>query len=131
MWKNTITPRFSDTDALQHISNIAIIDWMEASRNGIFRIFTPDLDPKKWNLILARVATDFLEQLYFQDNVEIQTVVTKIGTSSFSTRQTAIQNGKECAVTEATFVQFDHSKQKSVPIVGKAREELEKHLVKD
>lgn len=128
MWKNTITPRFSDTDALQHISNIAIIDWMEASRNDMFRIFTPDLDPKKWKLILARVATDFLEQLYFQHDVEIQTIIKKIGNSSFSIEQTAIQNGKKCAITEATFVQFDHDKQKSIPIIGKTREALEKHL---
>lgn len=128
MWKNTITPRFSDTDALQHISNIAISDWMEASRNGMFRIFTPDLDPKKWKLILARVTTDFIGQLYFQHDLEIHTVVIKIGNSSFSIRQTAIQNDKECAVTEATFVQYDHNQQKSVPIIGDTRKALEKHL---
>ena len=129
MWKNTITPRFSDTDALQHISNIAIIDWMEASRQDIFRLFTPDLDPKKWKLILARVNTDFLAQLYMQYDVEVQTSVAKIGNSSFTIRQVAIQNDKECAITEATLVHFDHDTQKSVPIVGEIRTALEKHLI--
>ncbi len=128
MWKNTITPRFTYTDALQHISNIAIIDWMEASRQDMFRLFSPDLDPKKWNLILARVATDFLAQLYYQYDVEVQTVVTHIGNSSFTIEQTAIQNGKSCAVTEAIFVQFNHQSQKSMPLTEQVKKELEQHL---
>jgi len=128
MWTNTLTPRFSDTDALQHISNIAIIDWMEASRREMFHIFTPDLDPKKWRLILARISTDFLEQLYFQHDVEVQTIVKKIGKSSFTLEQTVLQQGKKCAISESIFVQFNHEEQKSMPITGEVRDNLEQHL---
>jgi len=129
MWKTIIKPRFSDTDGLQHISNIAIVDMMEASRNELFRIFTPDLDLKKWRLILARVATDYLRQLYFQDDIEIRSGIKKIGNTSFILEQTAYQYHKKCAITEAVLVHFDFQQQKKQPISDAILKELQKHII--
>ncbi len=53
-FKLTVCPRFNETDALGHINNSVLINWAEEARNPIFMIFTPDLDPKNWELILAR-----------------------------------------------------------------------------
>ncbi len=43
----TITPRFSDTDALGHINNTNVPVWFEGTRDPLFRLFTPDLSPQK------------------------------------------------------------------------------------
>jgi acyl-CoA thioester hydrolase len=62
MYTYTLTPAFYDTDGLGHINNTRVPQWFEAGRNELFRIFTPDLDIKKWQLILARVEVDYLGQ---------------------------------------------------------------------
>ncbi|MEC8487777.1 MAG: acyl-CoA thioesterase, partial [Pseudomonadota bacterium] len=43
--------RFCETDALQHVSNTALVTWFEAAREPIFRMFTPELDLNNWPLI--------------------------------------------------------------------------------
>ena len=47
MYEHTISPGFSDTDALGHINNTKLPIWFLEARNELFKIFTPDLDPKK------------------------------------------------------------------------------------
>ena len=53
MLSEKLMPRFSETDVLGHINNTALPVWFEAARVPIFKIFTPDLDPKQWKLIVA------------------------------------------------------------------------------
>ena len=57
--------RFCETDALQHVSNTALVAWFEAAREPIFRMFTPELDLQNWPLILASYKVDFLAQLFY------------------------------------------------------------------
>ena len=56
--------RFCETDALQHVSNTALVAWFEAAREPIFRMFTPELDLQNWPLILASYKVDFLAQIF-------------------------------------------------------------------
>ncbi|MCJ8299448.1 MAG: hypothetical protein MJK13_11020 [Pseudomonadales bacterium] len=53
MFTNTISPRFLETDALGHINNTVLPMWFEASRDPVFKIFSPELDVNNWKLILA------------------------------------------------------------------------------
>ena len=46
MWKTIITLRFSDTDVIQHISNIAILNNMKTTHQEMFKNFISGLDPK-------------------------------------------------------------------------------------
>lgn len=86
MFTRTFNPRFNDTDALGHINNASYVTWFETSRRPVFELFVPDLDPKKWNLILARVEVDFLKQGEYQAETEIKTTVEKLGNSSLHLR---------------------------------------------
>ena len=36
MFTKTITPRFNDTDALEHINNASFVSWFEDARRPIF-----------------------------------------------------------------------------------------------
>lgn len=60
--------RFCETDALQHVSNTALVSWFEAARDPIFRIFTPTMDLQNWPLILASYKVDFLAQIFLRKN---------------------------------------------------------------
>lgn len=97
MFTLEIHPRFSDTDALGHISNTSLPVWFEQGRTPIFEIFHPSLDVKTWPLILARLEIDLLAQSYWHLPVEIRTGIGKIGNSSCHVVQEAWQNGTRVA----------------------------------
>lgn len=121
----TFLPRFKDTDALGHINNASIVTWFEEGRRPVFEYFIPDLDPKKWNLIIARVEIDYLAQGYYQKAITIKTSVEKIGTSSFVLLQEAIQEDVTISRGKSFLVHFDYGEQKSQPIPGEIRKKLE------
>lgn len=127
MLKTTITPSFADTDALGHINNASIVVWFEDARRPIFRLFVPDLDPKKWNLILAKIEVDYKSQATYTDEVEITTIVEEIGNSSVTIFHEAFQNGQKIASGTAVLVHYSYKAQKSISIPENIRKVLEKH----
>jgi acyl-CoA thioester hydrolase len=125
----TFKPRFNDTDALGHINNASIATWFEEGRRSIFEYFIPDLDPKKWNLIIARLEIDYLAQGYYQKPVTVKTHVEKIGNSSFVLVQEALQDGVVISRGKSFLVCFDYTKQKSFPIPEEIKTKLRQHLL--
>ena len=122
-------PRFNDTDALGHINNASIATWFEEGRRSIFEYFIPDLDPKKWNLIIARLEIDYLAQGYYQKTTTVKTFVEKIGNSSFVLLQEALQDGVTISRGKSFLVCFDYEKQKSFPIPEDIKAKLALHLL--
>ena len=127
MFTQTVTPAFYDTDGLGHINNTRVPQWFEGARNDLFRIFTPDLDMKKWQLILARIEVDFVGELFYGKDVEIRTTVSRIGSSSFSVHQEAWQQGVLGAKGEAVMVRYDFAAAKTLPLSDEQKTALELH----
>ncbi|OUS31833.1 thioesterase [Thalassotalea sp. 42_200_T64] len=128
MFSEKMKPRFSDTDALGHISNTAIPIWFEGARDEIFKLFLPDLDLSKWPLILAKTEIEFHRQLYFQQEVEIKTYICKLGNASFQVYQEVWQQAKKCVSGTATMVNFCYQTQKSQAIDDDIRAKLSEHI---
>lgn len=128
MWRTNITPSFYDTDALQHISNVAMAIWFENARRELFTLFTPDLSPQKWRLIMANLSIDFHAQVYFEFDVEIRTSIKKIGNKSFTCYQELYQKDTCCASCGVVLICYDHAKQQSEIIPEDIKNELSKHL---
>ena len=128
MFRYLLTPGFTDTDALGHINNTRLPVWFELARNDVFRIFTPDLNPKKWELILARIEVDFVGELFYGQDVEIRTFIERIGSSSFTVGQEAWQNGELGAKGQAILVHYSFAEKASQPLEGSLRQALEAHL---
>lgn len=129
MFTLEIEPRFSDTDALGHISNTALPIWFEQARTPIFKIFHPSLGVEAWPLIIARLEVDLLAQSYWHMPVEIRTGIGKVGNSSFHVVQEAWQNGKQVARGVAVLIHFDYDTEKALPIPDEIRAQLSEHLV--
>lgn len=121
----SLQPRFNDTDALGHINNASIATWFEEGRRPIFKYFVPDLDPQKWNLIIARIEIDYLAQGLYQKPALIKTSVEKIGNSSFVLMQEALQEEVIIARAKTFLVCFDYANQKSMPIPVAVRIKLQ------
>lgn len=77
MLTERITPRFCETDALGHINNTVFTQWFEGARDPIFQIFTPNLDVRKWRLILAKISVDFHAESHYGKTVEIRTFISR------------------------------------------------------
>ena len=131
MFTTNVTPRFGDTDGLRHINNIALVEWFEIGRNPIFRFFTPDLDLSydKWKLILVRTEFDYIGQMFYGEDVEIRSYITKIGNTSFIIGHEAWQKEELKARGKAVLVCYDFVEEKSKPISDSIRRSLEKHLI--
>ena len=118
-------PRFKDTDALGHINNASYNTWFEEARRPLFQIFIPDMDPKKWNLIIARVEVDYLAQGTYQLETTIKTWIERIGNSSFEIMQEAYQDNKIISRAKSFMVHFDYATNKSKPIPDAERVKLQ------
>ncbi|MDR2149219.1 MAG: acyl-CoA thioesterase [Spirochaetaceae bacterium] len=131
MWTVTVSPRFGDVDGLGHINNTVIAAWFELGRNGIFRIFEPtlNLSHQTWPLIMAHTDFDFVKEIFFHSDVEIRTVISRIGVKSFTTYHEAWQEGKVCAQGSAVLVHYNFIVQETTPIPLDKRKALEAHLM--
>ena len=129
MFTQTMTPMFCDTDALGHISNTIIPNWFESARDPVFRIFSPNLDPKTWQLILAQYEISFLAELFYGTQVEIRTYLTHIGTSSLHIGQQVWQNDILAVQGTTVMVHFDYAEHKTIRIPNRIRSTLETHRV--
>ncbi|MBT0586860.1 acyl-CoA thioesterase [Alteromonas oceanisediminis] len=128
MLTDTFNVRFYETDALRHVSNTVVVGWFETAREPIFKFFTPTLDLDNWPLILASYKVDFLKQLFYGQPVTIKTWVSRIGKSSFDVYQEVWQRDECCASGSTTMVHFDYQAQRSCPIEGEIKQQLETHL---
>ncbi len=124
MLTETIQPRFNETDALGHINNTVVSAWFEGARDPIFRLFTPDLNPADWRLILAKFSVEFHAELFYGTPVEIKSHVSRVGGSSFDVTQEAWQRGKCCASGVAVLVQYDFADKSSVPLAAALKQQL-------
>ncbi len=128
MFSEKLMPRFSDTDALGHINNTLLPVWFEGARDPVFRFFMPELDTKKWQLILAKIDVEFHGQLYYALEIEIRTYIGRIGGSSFTVYQEAWQNNIKCASGTAVMVHFCFEKQSSLKIPEIIKKQMKEHL---
>ena len=128
MFIETITPRFSDTDALGHVNNTKVPVWFEGAREPIFRFFTPDLDPKKWQLIIAKVEVSYHGQLFYGQPIEVRTYINRVGGASFDVYQELWQHEKKCVSGIAAMVNFDYQAQTSKKISDDIRKQLSQHF---
>lgn len=119
-----IAPRFNETDALGHINNTVLAAWFEGARDEVFRIFTADLDPGAWRLILAKFSIEFHAELFYGAPVEIRSHVSRIGGSSFDVSQQAWQHDRLCASGVAVLVHYDFVGKKSQALTDSQRQQL-------
>ena len=129
MFHLELEPRFSDTDALGHISNTTLPVWFEQARTPVFRIFHPTLEAETSPLIIARLEIDLLAQSYWHIPVNIKTGIGKIGNSSFHVVQEAWQGDKQIARGVAVLIHFDYETEKALPIPEDIKARLAEHAV--
>jgi acyl-CoA thioester hydrolase len=128
MYRKIIEPRVSETDGVGHINNTTIPIWFEAARNEIFTLFTPDHSFQNWKMIILNINIDYVNQIYFGQDVEVYIWVKKIGNSSLELYEEIHQGSRLCSKGTVVYVNYNLKNQKSEKIPNNIRKELEKHL---
>jgi acyl-CoA thioester hydrolase len=107
-----IQTRFCDTDMLGHINNAAFAEYSELGRMGLFA----SADAEVTNLILARLAIDYVAQVTLDQEVVVSSRVEKIGRTSIVVAQQILADGEVAAKTECVVVYFDYETQAPAPV---------------
>ena len=103
-----VTIRFSDTDKLGHINNVAIAAYFEAARCALFyRLMEEAKVPPHIDFVLARVAIDFRREFFYPGAVEVGARFVKVGRRSITSGY-GVFIGETChATAEAVNVFFN------------------------
>ncbi|MDN7243203.1 thioesterase family protein [Planococcus sp. N028] len=130
--ETTVKVRFSETDALGHISNISYFIYMEEARTDFFEEIGFGTDIADWKIILVSAKCDFVRQGHFNQRLKVITEISRIGNSSFMMVHQILdeKTGELIAKGEAGAVYFNFETQKGEPLPAKYKGKLERHLVK-
>jgi acyl-CoA thioester hydrolase len=113
--------RFSDTDALGHVNNIAFASYAETGRVD----FLKRLGHSVTSLILANVTIDYRRQISFGESLRIDTWVEALGRSSITLGQTIWANEERAADVRSVAVHFDYMTGKPIELTEEIRAVLE------
>jgi acyl-CoA thioester hydrolase len=122
----TVSVRYGDLDPNNHVNNGAINQYFEDGRVG-FRLqrLTEVAGDTLSGFAVVKFAANYLAPAHYPGDVEIGTVVTRIGSSSYGLGQGVFQDGKCVATAEIVTVQFDPETSKSVALAAPFRRALE------
>jgi acyl-CoA thioester hydrolase len=129
-WGN-VTIRYSDLDPNGHVNNGAINQFFEDGRVHFRNARMGTLGSAiLTGFAIARFTAEYHSALNYPGEVEVGTVVTRIGRSSFTLGQGVFSAGKCIATAEVITVFFDPQSGKSRPLTDELRSVLDGALHK-
>jgi acyl-CoA thioester hydrolase len=128
-----IEVRWGDMDALNHVNNATYFTYLESARIQLFAGLglADPMTEEKLGMNLAHAACNFRSQVRYPEVLEIGTVVTKIGTSSFHLAHVFLREGTTAVVADGSSVVVwtDYTKGKSAPLPGPVRIRLQAYML--
>jgi acyl-CoA thioester hydrolase len=121
--------RWRDQDAYGHVNNAVYLTYLEEVRDEWLERTLGD-SGDAWGYVTARVAIDFRRELTQDDEAIVARLwLTRIGTSSVTTREEIVTVGGELAAeAEAVPVARDTETGRSRPLSDAERAALEREL---
>lgn len=110
------TIRYSDTDMVGHVNNLAFAAYCETGRTRFMHEFPRPLIGREAQTVLARLSINFLDEIHWPGEVEIGTGVLRIGNSSLTLGQGLFTGGRCFATAEAIVVMIDRVTRKPRPL---------------
>ena len=121
----TITPRFYETDAQGHISNVTIAGWFEAARTALLSQVLADDISSQVQWMLANVNIDYLAETHFGSDVTVVLEGLQVGNTSLTMRCVMSQEGRECVRGTAVLVNIDPQTRGKCRISDELRHQLD------
>ncbi|KMY51158.1 acyl-CoA thioesterase [Peribacillus loiseleuriae] len=117
-FKHPVKVRFSETDMFGHLNNTIPFTYFEEARIeyfkkiGFMQIWLHD--GRVEIPVVADLQCDFLEQLFFDDEIDVHVKVARIGNSSIDLHYMGTKEGEVCFTGRGTIVQISKKTGKSV-----------------
>jgi acyl-CoA thioester hydrolase len=108
--------RHSDTDRLGHVNNVAFAAFLEFGRASLLHNMTSKNPVKGHAFVIVRLEIDYRAEMRWPGKVQIGVGVTRIGRSSFASRQTMFNNGNIVAEAVSVLVLMNEATRKSAPL---------------
>ena len=114
--------RWSDPDSLGHVNHARALGLLEDARLAM--VSGPG------GAILARLAVDYLRQLYYRvgERPCVTSWVTRIGTKSLTVRQELVQDDQVAIRADSVLVMFDFVTDTSRPLTDDERTHWSRYL---
>jgi acyl-CoA thioester hydrolase len=121
--------RWRDQDAYGHVNNAVYLTYLEEVRDEWLERTLGEAG-NAWGYVTARVAIDFRRELTQDDDAVVARLwLTRIGTSSVTTREEIVTVGGELAAeAETVLVARDTESGRSRPLSDPERAALEREL---
>ena len=126
------TTRYGDLDPNGHVNNGAINAFFEEARVAFRReCLAEQCGDVLKGFVVAHFSVDYLAALGYPGTVEVGTVVTRIGRSSFGLAQAVFQGAACIAAAEVVAVHTDPATGKAVALPPPLKAALEDYLLPD
>ncbi len=125
VWSKDIL-RLSDLDHQRHVNNAV---HPQLFTNGRYALIHGRLLPLVGHghaFALVKISIEYLNEMHFPGEVDVGTLVRRIGTSSVTYGQAIFNNGKCAAVAESVMVMLDGQTRRPKALPAAAVAELEK-----
>ena len=121
--------RFSDTDMIGHINNVAFVALMESGRVNFTRSGVIENLPNDVLVVMRRIELDYRAELHWPAEIDIGSVLLRIGNSSFAIGN-GLFHGDLCAATSVTtLVVIGRETRRAAPIPAATRAGMERHVI--
>lgn len=125
-----IQVRYADLDTLQHVNNVAIMDYVEQARIAYYRasgIWDGTIH-KGFGTVVAGFRIDYLVSILYDDPVRVGVKVSHIGSKSirYHFQVENSENGTVYARGEVVMVSFNQEIGESQPVPQEWREKIAK-----
>jgi acyl-CoA thioester hydrolase len=108
--------RFSDTDMIGHVNNVAFVALIESgrvnfTRSGVIEGMPPDI-----LVVMRRIELDYRAELHWPAEVDIGSRLLRLGRTSFAIGS-GVFDGERCVATSVTtLVVIDRNTRRPAPI---------------
>jgi acyl-CoA thioester hydrolase len=126
--KTTVRVRFCETDALGHVNNVSYFIYMEQARVDFLKGMGFDFTEQDRFVALVSAKCEYINQAFFDQEIEIETYVEKVGGKSLTLNQDLIDKKTKNLIAkgQAVCVFLSKDKTKALPIDSEWRTELMK-----
>lgn len=119
--------RYSDTDKLSHVNNVAVGDFLQEGRNRFIHAIELIRKGSRHDMVVGGLYVEYAGELFHPEPVEVFVGVLEIGRSSFRLGEVIRQGGRTAIYAEVVQVAREGGRTAALP--EEWREKLERALI--
>lgn len=122
--------RWSDTDLVGHVNNLAFAAYAESGRTQFFKDILARNTASERLVVLAQINISYLGEMHWPGLVDVGTCMLKVSSSSCRLANGLFYGDRCVATVDSLLVHIDPQSRAASPMDDELRDYLERHLIK-